>query len=115
MRTIRKDLTAEYKITADRHIANRETCLSRMEKGVDLLEQNETVRIAFQYMNLAMLMQQLHYNLPLQRWLRISQKKIAEKTDISLRTIATIMGNFRDKGIIDYNSILVPKGFFGLL
>lgn len=44
-------------------------------------------------------------------WLRISQKKIAEKTDISLRTIATIMGNFRDKGIIDYDSILVPKGF----
>ncbi|MBO5844145.1 MAG: winged helix-turn-helix domain-containing protein, partial [Bacteroidales bacterium] len=44
-------------------------------------------------------------------WLRISQKKIAEKTDISLRTIATIMGNFRDKEIIDYNSILVPKGF----
>lgn len=44
-------------------------------------------------------------------WLRISQKKIAEKTDISLRTIATIMGNFRDKGIIDNDSILVPKGF----
>ena len=39
-----------------------------MEGGVDLLEQNEDVRTAFQYMNLAMLMQQLHYNLPLQRW-----------------------------------------------
>lgn len=39
-----------------------------MEKGVDLLEQNENIRIAFQYMNLAMLMQQLHYNLPLQKW-----------------------------------------------
>ncbi len=68
LRTIRKGLEAEYKITADRHIANCETCLSRMEKGVDLLEQNEEIRIAFQYMNLAMLMQQLHYNLPLQRW-----------------------------------------------
>lgn len=44
-------------------------------------------------------------------WLRISQKKIAEKTDISLRTIATIMSNFRDKGIIDNDFILVPKGF----
>ena len=39
-----------------------------MEKGVELLEQNENIRIAFQYMNLAMLMQQLHYNLPLQKW-----------------------------------------------
>ena len=68
LKTLRKELSAEYKITADRHISNCEICLSRMEKGVDLLEQNETVRIAFQYMNLAMLMQQLHYNLPLQRW-----------------------------------------------
>ena len=68
LRTVRLSLSAEYKITADRHISNCETCLSRMEKGVDLLEQNEDVRIAFQYMNLAMLMQQLHYNLPLQRW-----------------------------------------------
>ena len=68
LKTLRKELAAEYKITADRHISNCETCLSRMEKGVDLLEQNENVRIAFQYMNLAMLMQQLHYNLPLQRW-----------------------------------------------
>lgn len=68
LRTIRKDLSSEYAITADRHIRNCDTCLSRMEKGVDLLEQNEDVRTAFQYMNLAMLMQQLHYNLPLQRW-----------------------------------------------
>lgn len=68
LRTIRQDLSAEYKITADRHITNCETCLSRMEKGVELLEQNENIRIAFQYMNLAMLMQQLHYNLPLQKW-----------------------------------------------
>ena len=36
--------------------------------GVELLEENELVRTAFQYMNLAMLMQQLHYNLPLQKW-----------------------------------------------
>ena len=68
LRIIRQDLSAEYKITADRHITNCETCLSRMEKGVELLEQNENIRIAFQYMNLAMLMQQLHYNLPLQKW-----------------------------------------------
>lgn len=68
LRIIRKGLDVKYKITADRHIANCEICLSRMEKGVDLLEQNEDIRIAFQYMNLAMLMQQLHYSLPLQKW-----------------------------------------------
>lgn len=68
LRMIKKDLEPEYKFTADRHIKNCETCLHRMENGVDLLEQNETVRTAFLYMNLAMLMQQLHYNLPLQKW-----------------------------------------------
>ncbi len=68
LRTIKKGLTSDYEITADRHIENCEKCLERMEKGIDLLEENETVRIAFQYMNLVMLMQQLHYNLPLQRW-----------------------------------------------
>lgn len=68
LRVVRNSLESVYRITADRHITNCETCLSRMEKGVELLEQNESVRIAFQYMNLAMLMQQLHYNLPLQHW-----------------------------------------------
>lgn len=68
LRTIRRELAGEYEITANRHINNCETCLYRMEKGVDLLEQNDMVRIAFQNMNLAMLMQQLHYNLPLQHW-----------------------------------------------
>ena len=68
LRTIRETLDTGYVITADRHIQNCETCLQRMEKGIDLLEQDEQVRIAFQYMNLAMLMQQLHYNLPLQHW-----------------------------------------------
>lgn len=63
-----KALDEGYAITADRHIRNCEECLSRMKKGIDLLEEKEQVRIAFQYMNLAMLMQQLHYNMPLQRW-----------------------------------------------
>lgn len=68
LKSIKQGLASEHIETADRHIANCETCLSRMEKGVELLEQNETVRTAFQFMNLAMLMQQIHYNLPLQRW-----------------------------------------------
>lgn len=68
MRVLKKTLDPKYAETAQRHIKNCEECLLRMEKGVDLLKENETVRIAFQYMNLAMLMQQLHYNLPLQNW-----------------------------------------------
>lgn len=62
------ELTAKYRDTADRHIENCKRCLNRMRNGIILLQSNEKVRIAFQYMNLAMLMQQLHYNLPLQRW-----------------------------------------------
>ncbi len=61
-------LDSDYKATATRHIENCKTCLARIKNGVDLLEKNKNIRIAFQYMNLAMLMQQLHYNLPLQRW-----------------------------------------------
>lgn len=68
LRVQKRTLDPKYEDTANRHIKNCEDCLSRMVKGVDLLEQNETVRTAFQYMNLAMLQQQLHYNLPLQRW-----------------------------------------------
>ena len=58
----------DFRKTAERHISNCKKCLSRMREGIALLEKNEKVRIAFQYMNLAMIMQQLHYNLPLQKW-----------------------------------------------
>jgi len=68
LRVEKKTLEERYLNTADRHIRNCEECLSRISSGINLLEENETVRIAFQYMNLAMLMQQLHYNLPLQKW-----------------------------------------------
>lgn len=58
----------DYTETAERHIKNCRMCLFRMREGISLLKRNEKVRIAFQYMNLAMIMQQLHYNLPLQKW-----------------------------------------------
>lgn len=58
----------DFEDTARRHINNCKKCLSRMRDGILLLENNGTVRVAFQYMNLAMVMQQLHYNLPLQKW-----------------------------------------------
>lgn len=58
----------DFKKTAERHLANCRKCLNRMRDGISLLQSNEYVRIAFQYMNIAMIMQQLHYNLPLQKW-----------------------------------------------
>ena len=39
-----------------------------MEEGVELLKTDADILLAFQLMNRAMLMQQLHYNLPLQKW-----------------------------------------------
>lgn len=75
---IRNSLHKEFQGTADIHISNCEKCLSRMENGIQLLKQNDSVKKAFQYMNLSMLMQQLHYNLPLQKWVE------NEKDDIQL-------------------------------
>ena len=60
--------TIDDKETAERHIRNCKTCLCRMRNGVELLKSNDDVLLAFQLMNRAMLMQQLHYNLPLQNW-----------------------------------------------
>ena len=54
--------------TTYRHIKNCEDCLARMKDGVNLLKSDANVLKAFQLMNRAMLLQQLHYNLPLQNW-----------------------------------------------
>lgn len=66
----------DYKETAERHLKNCYKCLDRMREGARLLETDAKVRTAFRYMNLAMLMQQLHYNLPLQIWECDSENKI---------------------------------------
>lgn len=58
----------DYQQTAEKHLKNCRNCLDRMREGIALLESDEKVQTAFQYMNLAMIMQQLHYNLPLQKW-----------------------------------------------
>ncbi|MBQ2675047.1 MAG: hypothetical protein IJG07_10270 [Prevotella sp.] len=68
--------------TAERHIANCKTCLARMRSGVELLKTNRHVQIAFQYMNLAMLQQQLHYNLPLQQWEEDENEKLKLNTNL---------------------------------
>ncbi len=56
------------KRTANRHVDNCRRCLKRMQQGVELLKNDSDVLLAFQLMNRAMLLQQLHYNLPLQKW-----------------------------------------------
>lgn len=60
--------TIDDKDTANRHINDCIECSSRMKDGVELLKTNSVVMTAFQLMNKAMLMQQIHYNLPLQKW-----------------------------------------------
>lgn len=73
----------DYTVTAERHILNCRRCLSRMREGIELLKSNEKVRIAFQYMNLAMIMQQLHYNLPLQKWVSDKEDNLYLERTIS--------------------------------
>lgn len=84
-----KNLESKYKrhdylITAERHIRSCRLCLERMRGGIKLLEENQDVRTAFQYMNLVMLMQQLHYNLPLQKWECDTSNKLQLQDGISV-------------------------------
>lgn len=62
-------LDNKYLETAERHIENCRVCQKRMENGVSILEKNKIVQKAFQWMNQAMILQQLHYGLPLQMWI----------------------------------------------
>ena len=63
------EIEDKFKKTAKKHISNCEKCLNRMINGVNLLQSDPTVKQAFQYMNHVMLLQQIHYNLPLQKWI----------------------------------------------
>lgn len=60
--------TEEERATALRHINDCRRCLERINNGVKILEKDPKVRTAFQLMNKAMLLQQLHYNIPLRNW-----------------------------------------------
>lgn len=48
------------KMVANRHILDCIECSKRMEKGIEILENNENAYISFMLMNEAMLMQRLH-------------------------------------------------------
>ena len=63
-----KTIDDQFKDTASRHVRNCINCHTRMVEGLDLLKSDPKVRKAFQYMNRAMLNQQLHYNLPKNEW-----------------------------------------------
>ena len=73
----------EDKGTASRHIKACNECLGRMRDGVDLLKTNDQVLLAFQLMNRAMLLQQLHYNLPLQNWITDQNDNLVLENAIS--------------------------------
>lgn len=62
-------LDIKFLETAERHITNCRVCQKRMENGVNILENDKIVQKAFRWMNLSMIMQQLHYGLPLQLWI----------------------------------------------
>lgn len=61
-------LSEEFEASAERHIASCRQCLVRMRDGIQLLKENQNIRRAFNLMNRAMLIQQLHYSLPLREW-----------------------------------------------
>lgn len=55
----------KYKQTAKKQIELCRICLRRMNSGIELLEEKTQVWLAFSLANKAMLLQQLHYKLPL--------------------------------------------------
>lgn len=80
-------LEEQYQSTARRHVEQCNNCLIRLKDGIDLLEKNEQVRYAFQLMNRAMLLQQLHYHLPLQRWIHDGNRDIKLENPIMMPDI----------------------------
>lgn len=80
-------LENKYQTTASKHIQNCKECLQRMRNGIDLLLKRTPVRIAFQFMNHAMLLQQLHSNLPLQKWAKLSDNKFTLVNQVQIPQI----------------------------
>ena len=58
----------KYRDAAQKQIAECGRCLDRIKKGIQLLHTDDNVLKAFQLANKAMLMQQLHYRLPLTKY-----------------------------------------------
>lgn len=58
----------EHRAVADRQIELCGQCLDRIKKGIALLQKDDQIWQAFAFANKAMLMQQLHYRLPLVKY-----------------------------------------------
>jgi hypothetical protein len=52
-------LPSELRTVGDRHLISAETCLKRINRGIECLRNNEQMRKAFRLANLAMLLQQI--------------------------------------------------------
>lgn len=61
-------IPSKLQATATKHLDQCRLCLQRMREGIKLLEEDENNLLAFQWMNKAMLLQQIHYNLPVTNW-----------------------------------------------
>ena len=66
-----------FKTTAKKQIELCKFCLSRMDNGIELLKTNGSVLKAFQLANRAMLLQQLHYKLPLTEYERHDDRSLS--------------------------------------
>lgn len=70
--------------TAIKHISDCRRCNSRINDGINLLVKDKNVLVAFEYMNEAMLSQQLHYRLPLRNWVDDDNDDIKLEFDIQM-------------------------------
>jgi len=61
-------LDAEFRNAAVRNVDSCRECLARMRGGIETLENNANAMLAFRLANRAMLLQQLHYSIPLREW-----------------------------------------------
>ena len=107
------DFPQEFQKAALRHLDKCRECLRRMRSGLDLLKADSTVMHAFRLANYAMLLQQLHYSLPLRTWTDISKKKIDPVTRPDPANPPPDLGSWRPFQIafilMNLRSIAIPE------
>jgi len=64
----KNNIDKKLTVTAERHITECKTYLKRMRDGLGLIKKDSKVRKAFQYMNLAVLTQQIRYSHKTREW-----------------------------------------------
>ncbi|NFM16728.1 helicase [Clostridium sporogenes] len=91
-----------FKNAAEKHIKECELSLNRMKRGIDLIEKDEEVYVAFSLMNRALLMQRVHSTVKE----RYSDADIALKEELPQRLKEKLKEEFPK---FDYKSIEVEK------